>query len=121
MATKNELGRNSAKSATLTTEDNVKGTSAEAQRARIIDRLKKGPLDSVDGYMVLGSLHMPRRIMELRREGHPIEMRWIYRFGPEGVPHRVGQYYLAAPSDEEAIHPVRDVDLVDMMMESADV
>jgi hypothetical protein len=52
------------------------------------------PLDSVDGYMLLGSLHLPRRIMELRRAGYPIEMRWIHRYGPGGEPHRVGQYYL---------------------------
>lgn len=96
MTTRNNKGRNSGKSATpnKTTTCNRKGTSAEAQRARIIAWLRKMPLDTVDAYVLLGSLHVPRRIMELRRAGHAIGMRWIWRYGPEGEPHRVGQYYL---------------------------
>lgn len=117
MTTKNEKGRDSGKSATRkTTKGDGKGTSAEAQRVRLMERLAQGPLDTVEAYVKLGSLHAPRRIMELRREGHPIEMRWIYRFGPDGVPHRVGQYYLAEPIVRET-PPLKDgLDLVDMMM-----
>lgn len=94
---RNNKGRNSGKSATQkTTKVNRKGTSAEAQRARILAWLSKMPLDTVDAYTLLGSLHAPRRVMELRRAGYPIGMRWIWRYGPEGKPHRVGQYFLEA-------------------------
>lgn len=95
MTTTNDMGRNPRQGATQkTTAINRKGTSAEAQRARILAWLKRRPLDTVDGYVILGSLHLPRRIMELRRAGYPIEMRWIHRYGPEGEKHRVGQYFL---------------------------
>jgi hypothetical protein len=93
---KNAKGRNPRQGATQKTSTvNRKGTSAEAQRARILKWLRKMPLDTVDAYVLLGSLHAPRRVMELRRAGYAIGMRWIWRYGPEGEPHRVGQYFLA--------------------------
>lgn len=84
-----ETGRGAGKRVT-------KGTSAEAQRARILDWLRRRPLDSIDCYVLLGALHPARRVMELRRAGHPITTQWIWRAGPEGQPHRVAMYVLEA-------------------------
>jgi len=97
MTIPNEKGRNSGKSATpnTTTTSDFKSTSVTAQRARLLKRLRRGPLDSVEGYR-LGFLHLPRRVMELRRAGHQIGMCWVHRHGPDGMPHRVGQYRLEA-------------------------
>ncbi|BDC38935.1 helix-turn-helix domain-containing protein [Paraburkholderia terrae] len=74
------------------------GNSTEAQRARILAWLKKRPLDTVEAYTVLGALHAPRRLMELRRAGHPIKMRWVHRYGPDGARHRVGEYFMDEPT-----------------------
>jgi hypothetical protein len=70
--------------------------SAEAQRARLLAALERGPVDTVHAYRNLDILHVPRRVFELRRQGYPITMSWIWRFTEQGVQHRVGQYSLGA-------------------------
>lgn len=92
---KNNKGRASRKDAAPepTTKSDSKDTSATVQRARVLKRLRRGPLDTVEGYR-LGYLHLPRRVMELRRAGYQIAMCWIWRYGPDGVQHRVGRYEL---------------------------
>jgi Helix-turn-helix domain len=94
---RNNKGRASRKDAAPepTTKADSKATSTTAQRERLLKRLSRGPLDSVEGYR-LGFLHLPRRVMELRRAGHQIGMCWVHRYGPDGMPHRVGQYRLEA-------------------------
>lgn len=95
MTTRNEKGRNSGKSATQkTTSCNRKSTSAEAQRARLLAALKRGPVDTVHAYRQLDILHVPRRVFELRKAGHFITTSWLWRTTEQGIQHRVGVYQL---------------------------
>jgi hypothetical protein len=96
MTTRNNEGRNSGKSATQTTKVNStsRGSSTEAQRARLLAALKRGPVDTVRAYRVLDILHAPRRVFELRKQGYDIATVWVTRFTEAGEPHRVGQYVL---------------------------
>lgn len=95
MTTRNNKGRNPGKGATQkTTGANHSGTSAEAQRARLLNALKRGPVDTVHAYRKLDILHVPRRVFELRQAGYPIVLQWIWRVTEQGVQHRVGLYSL---------------------------
>lgn len=67
--------------------------SANTQRQRIVRHFEKCPqLSTMEAREQMGILHPCGRIMELRRRGYRIDMRWIYRDDANGVSHRVGQY-----------------------------
>lgn len=68
--------------------------SASAQRARLLAALKHGPVDTVFAYRSLDILHVPRRVFELRQQGHVITTSWIWRITEQGERHRVGLYDL---------------------------
>ncbi|MBV8270947.1 MAG: helix-turn-helix domain-containing protein [Cupriavidus sp.] len=68
--------------------------SAEAQRARLLAALKRGPVDTVHAYRKLDILHVPRRVFELRKAGHMITTAWVWRVTERGERHRVGLYVL---------------------------
>lgn len=95
--TRNDKGHVSREDAApKTTKAHSRGTSAEAQRARLLEALKRGPVDTIRAYRVLDILHVPRRVFELRGIGHPIVTSWIWKFTEQGVRHRVGIYSLEA-------------------------
>ena len=75
-------------------DSNVRGTSAESQRTRLIAALHRGPVDTVTAYRKLDILHVPRRVFELRQAGHDIRTHWIWRTTEAGIRHRVGRYEL---------------------------
>ncbi|WP_233863031.1 helix-turn-helix domain-containing protein [Paraburkholderia adhaesiva] len=68
--------------------------SAEAQRARLLRALRRGPVDTVSAYRKLDILHVPRRVFELRKLGHCITTSWVWRVTEAGERHRVGLYVL---------------------------
>lgn len=65
-----------------------------AQRARITAALRVGPVSSVEMRERLDVLHPAGRVMELRRDGQPIELIWQDRPTACGRVHRVGVYFL---------------------------
>ncbi|WP_024901557.1 helix-turn-helix domain-containing protein [Robbsia andropogonis] len=68
--------------------------SAAAQRERLLKSLRRGPVDTVHAYRTLDILHVPRRVLELRRAGYDIKTEWVERVTEQGVTHRVGRYRL---------------------------
>ncbi|WP_454731126.1 MULTISPECIES: helix-turn-helix domain-containing protein [Cupriavidus] len=74
----------------MTAHDNT----SYAQRVRLLDALRVGPVDTVYASRQLDILHPPRRVFELREEGHHIVMTWEDRFTEQGKRHRVGVYSL---------------------------
>lgn len=69
-------------------------TSAEVQRARLLEALKRGPVDTFAARQQLDIAHPAGRVRELRRAGHDISMQMEERASPAGELHRVGVYSL---------------------------
>ena len=69
-------------------------TSAAMQRARMLDALKRRPLTTLQARRELDVMHPAARVMELRRDGYPIEMVWAHDITAEGYTHRVARYAL---------------------------
>ena len=51
-------------------------------------------ITSLKALHVFGIIQLPRRIWDLRREGHRIERRWIYRLNRYGDRVRIAEYSL---------------------------
>ncbi|ULX55234.1 hypothetical protein A9P79_25700 [Cupriavidus taiwanensis] len=86
----------------MTAHDN----SSHAQRLRLLEALRAGPVDTVYAYRQLDILHAPRRIFELRQAGHDIALTWVDRLTEQGKWHRVGVYSLvvaAKPAQGELL------------------
>ena len=66
--------------------------SASAQRARLLETLKKRPVTTLEARREIDVLHPASRILELRREGHKIDTLWTRDVTTEGHPHRVAKY-----------------------------
>ncbi len=81
------------------TQENSTGNSAEAQRQRILARLRISPLTTLEARRDLDVLHPAARVMELRDAGYDIDTVWTHDLNGEGRPHRVAQYILL-PSKE---------------------
>lgn len=75
--------------------------SAAAQRKRILDFLRKGPLDTLTARKELDVMHPAARVMELRKRGSGIITTKIDRESDCGKIHRVACYVLVA----EAVAP----------------
>ncbi|CAK0776008.1 hypothetical protein CCP3SC15_530009 [Gammaproteobacteria bacterium] len=70
------------------------GNSASAQRLRLLARLRRGPITTLEARHELDVMHPSARIQELREDGYPIITHWTRDRTAEGNPHRVGQYIL---------------------------
>jgi hypothetical protein len=69
--------------------------SAEGQRARLLEALKRGPLTTIEIRHDLDVLMPAARVFELRHnEGHDIEKIWVSRHTAAGNLHRVALYVL---------------------------
>ncbi|GAB6036977.1 helix-turn-helix domain-containing protein [Fundidesulfovibrio butyratiphilus] len=68
--------------------------TASAQRARLLDALRRESLTTLEARSKLDVLHPAARVMELRRRGHSIVTVWTVDLTPEGRPHRVARYIL---------------------------
>lgn len=71
------------------------GNSAEAQRARLLERLQHGPITTITARRELDILAPAPRVLELRRQGHNISTVWVTQYTDAGKPHRVALYCLA--------------------------
>jgi hypothetical protein len=68
--------------------------STEAQRARLLQRLRQGPLTTLAARSELDVLHPAARVMELRGEGFCIETLRTSEYSECGQLHSVARYVL---------------------------
>ncbi|WP_151448500.1 helix-turn-helix domain-containing protein [Lacisediminimonas profundi] len=80
--------------------------SVSAQRARLLDQLRQGPVSTLDARAVLDVMHPAARVMELREQGYQIETLWSREPSPCGRLHRVARYVLL-PSNDAPRLPLR--------------
>ena len=76
-----------------TTRTTNSSNSASAQRARLLQRLKVGPVDTLEARSDLDIMHPAARCMELRNQ-YRIDTVWVMRHTDAGKPHRVALYVL---------------------------
>lgn len=87
--------------------DALDGTNtASAQRARLLDALRRESLTTLEARSKLDVLHPAARVMELRRQGYGIVTVWTVGMTTEGRPHRVARYILR--QGEGTQHEVRE-------------
>lgn len=73
----------------------VRGNSAMNQRERIMEGLKThGALTTIEIRRCLDVMSPASRILELKRAGNPIEMKWVNQSTDCGEVHSVGLYVL---------------------------
>lgn len=113
MATPNEKGRSSGKSATpRTTRAQHSGNSTDAQRARLLEALHERAMTTLEIRSQLDILSPASRVIELRRQGKNITTVRVDRQTDAGRTHRVALYVLAlerdlfsdAPTDDNTTH-----------------
>lgn len=68
--------------------------SLEAQRRRLLEALRAGPVSTVDARRALDIMHPGGRVMELRRKGLLIVTHYSQEPTECGRLHRVGKYVL---------------------------
>lgn len=70
-------------------------TSTSAQRARLLERLHLGPVDTITARSELNIMMPAARIKELREAGHQIKTLRLTRTDDHGRTHRgVALYYI---------------------------
>lgn len=70
------------------------GNSGAAQCARLLERLRKGPLTTCEAQRKLDVYDPPARVHQLRSHGHLIDTVWTHDETEAGISHRVGLYVL---------------------------
>jgi hypothetical protein len=93
---KKAAGLGTRTASTATDKANYADLSAAAQRARLLDVLRCGPISTIDARRNLDVMHPAMRVRELRVAGHPIETVWIEQATDAGRLHRVALYVLTA-------------------------
>ena len=74
----------------------VKNTSGTAQRARLLERLQKGSIDTFTAIRELNIVRPGARINELRQLGHKILTHRLTLTDDQGRPHSsIALYYLS--------------------------
>ncbi|CAG9244911.1 helix-turn-helix domain-containing protein [Paraburkholderia caribensis] len=108
MTTKKQKGHVARNDAALTTKPKHTGNSIEAQRARLLEALEKGPLTTIEIRRDLDILMPAARIWDLRhRLGKNISMEWADQPTDGGRMHRVARYCLL-PSAQSDLFAVLD-------------
>lgn len=79
-----------------TTHKQAESISLQAQQQRILNHLLSyGSLTTVEARRFLDIMHPAARVMELKRQGHPIETHLVNALTECGKTHRVAIYQLA--------------------------
>ena len=68
--------------------------SIDAQRQRLIERLKQSPITTLGARHELNIMHPAGRVRELRLKGYMILTSWLDDRDPQGRQHRVARYVL---------------------------
>jgi len=82
-----------AKNTADTTPDSHPNT-AQAQRARLLARLRGGAVTTIQARRELDVMHPAMRVLELRKLGHRIITHWTLEATDVGRLHRVARYVL---------------------------
>lgn len=73
----------------------LSNNSSKAQRARLLRHLQQvGGITTIQAKELLNIYDPPARKCELVKQGHDIEMTWVYATNAQGFTHRVGLYSL---------------------------
>lgn len=73
----------------------MKSHSLEAQRKRLLERLRKKPCSTIEARHELDIVSPAPRVFELRHKyGHNIQKTWTEAVNPGGQKHRVANYAL---------------------------
>lgn len=76
--------------------------SLEAQRKRLIDALRCGPITTIEARRNLDILMPAARVHELKhKHGEPIDKVWVRQETESGKLHRIARYFLL-PRRQEA-------------------
>ena len=73
---------------------NIDDTAAAAQRQRLLEALKRGPVTTLEARESLNVYHPAARVLELRDAGNRIVTAWVTAPDAWGRPHRVARYVL---------------------------
>lgn len=73
---------------------NFSGDDAKQQCARLLRALRLFSINTFEASRGLGVYHPPARILQLRKQGYPIETIWQTIVAENGDRHRVGCYLL---------------------------
>jgi hypothetical protein len=88
--------------------------TTEAQRQRLLERLKQSPLDTLTARKELDIMHPGGRVKELRWRGYNIQTVYIQRVNEDsGEVHRIGRYVLmtdAAATAPASEAPAQEID-----------
>jgi len=68
-------------------------TTTAAQRLAILQRLKYGPITTLQA-RDMGIMHPAQRVLELKKQGYEITTEWATEYCSGGVLHRVARYSL---------------------------
>ena len=84
-----------------TTQAKYSGNSADEQRARLLQRLKQSPVDTITARRELDIMMPAARIFELREQGEQIDTVRVRRPTDEGKLHSVALYVLQSEVSHE--------------------
>lgn len=74
--------------------DAFKGTDTKTQCKRLLEALSRFPVTTFEAMRHLDVYHVPARVLQLRKAGHPIVTLWQTVSTEAGARHRVGLYVL---------------------------
>lgn len=89
-----EVGAKEAAEQARIGETDHNGNTAQAQRARLLDALRTGPVTTLEARRQLDIMAPAARVMELRGLGHQITTVWTLQPTDCGKLHRVAMYVL---------------------------
>lgn len=99
-------GKNKADQSASPKKTQVHDTSGDAQRLRLLARLKLGPVDTITARSELNIMMPAARVKELRDRGHEIRRHLITLTDDQGRTHHgIALYFLstsASPVQAEA-------------------
>jgi hypothetical protein len=70
------------------------GTDTKTQCQRLLEALSRFPVTTFEAMRYLDIYHVPARVLQLRKAGHPIVTLWQTVITEAGATHRVGLYVL---------------------------
>lgn len=80
--------------------DAFKGTDTKTQCQRLLEALSRFPVTTFEAMRHLDVYHVPARVLQLRKAGHPIVTLWQTVITEAGARHRVGLYVLRHNSEQ---------------------
>lgn len=91
----NKKGHPDKEAALVQLNKDFSGNSAKVQCKRFIEALSRFKINSFEASRHLNIYHPPARILELRKQGYPIDTVWESVEAENGIVHRVACYVLS--------------------------